>query len=84
MANMVMLELFIEEFCQIAVKQEGFIVNSQNRFKLCSTIIMLNRESRNLRYLYKLNHLTSKPYLSIKVPYSHWRFYSLKGHINPH
>ena len=33
MANMVMLEWFIENVCQIAAKQEGFIIKSRKPFK---------------------------------------------------
>ena len=32
MANMAMLGYFIEDICQIAVKQEDFIINSQQLF----------------------------------------------------
>ena len=50
MADMVMLEWFIDDVCQIAVKQEGIIINNRKLFKL---IVLSNyRASQSISKVY--------------------------------
>ena len=82
MADIVMLEKFIEDVCQIAVKQDGFTINSRKPFKfiLFSNFQALKSISKFTLPARTKPHFFSQKFTP-KFPYSYGLFYSLNGLI---
>ena len=83
MTNLVMLEWFIDNMCQIAIIWEAVIINSRKPLKSMVFCVLYNRlhwASRNLLYPDEMTHLTFMPEHSITCSFE--RFCSIRGHNN--
>ena len=74
MANLVMLELSIENVCQIAVTWEGAIINSRKPLKI-NVVLQLSGFTEHLPD--EMTHLTFMPALPLKFPCSYELFCAL-------